>query len=263
MKLIRPLAVIDLETTGPDVTTARIVDIAIITRFPDGTLVEWSALVNPGMPIPPAATAVHGITDSMVADAPRFGAIAADVSSLLAGCDIGGFNVIRFDRPLLRAELERASMTLPPCDVVDAFTIFRANEPRDLTAAVSFYLGRTHDAAHRALADAVATLQVFEAQVVKYQMPEDISAIAEACKPPVPENAIDAEGKLVWVEGHGLTLPCVNFGEHKGHSLQWLAKRNQRFLKWILAKDFSAEVKAIVREALAGRFPSKEVSRAA
>lgn len=259
MKLARPLAVLDLETTGPSITTDRIVDISIVTRLPNGGLERWSSLVNPGAPIPPSASRVHGITDEMVAGAPAFADIAIEVLNRLDGCDIGGFNVRAFDLPLLRAELARAGMSLgDEHHVVDAMTIFHAFERRDLSSAVRLYLGRSHDGAHRAEADAFATLQVLEAQVQTYPIPDNVPGLA-AFRPP---GAIDAEGKLVWIDSERGPLPCFSFGKHKGHSLQWLRKNEPDFLRWVLRADFSDEVKTIVREALEGRFPSKETKHA-
>ena len=258
MKLSRPLAVLDLETTGPNVATDRIVDIGIVTRLPDGGLERWSSLVNPGAPIPPSATDVHGITDEMVAAAPTFAEIADEVLSRLDGCDIGGFNVRAFDLPLLRAELQRVGVSLPPCHVVDAMTIYHAHERRDLSSAVRLYLGHPHHNAHRAEADAFATLQVLEAQVQMYAVPDDVPGLA-SFRPP---GAIDAEGKLVWIDSEKGALPCFSFGKHKGHSLQWLRKHEPDFLRWVLRANFSDEVKSLVREALEGRFPSKETKHA-
>jgi len=259
VKLARPLAVFDLETTGPDVTTARIVDISIVKRMPDGGLERWSSLVNPGEPIPPAATKVHGLTDEMVASSPTFAELATEVLNRLEGCDLGGFNVRSYDLPVLRREFERAKRTFEPGLVVDAMTIFHAFERRDLAAAVRLYLGRQHDGAHRAEADAVATLEVLEAQVQAYPIPDSVPGLA-AWR---PEGAIDVDGKLAWVDGDGRWLACLTFGKHKGHSLQWVKKNAPDFFDWMLRSDFSDEVKAIVREAKQGRFPSKGEARAA
>lgn len=259
MKLSRPLAVLDLETTGPNVAIDRIVDIGIVTRLPDGGLERWSSLVNPGASIPPSATDIHGITDEMVAAAPIFAEIADEVLSRLDGCDLAGFNVRAFDLPLLRAELARAGMSLgDEHHVVDAMTIFHAFERRDLSSAVRLYLGHPHHNAHRAEADAFATLQVLEAQVQTYPISDNVPGLA-AFRPP---GAIDAEGKLVWIDSERGPLPCFSFGKHKGHSLQWLKKHEPDFLHWVLRSDFSEEVKAVVREALEGRFPSKEMKHA-
>lgn len=259
MHLTRPLAVFDLETTGPNVATDRIVDISIVTRLPDGGVERWSSLVNPGMPIPKSATEVHGITDAMVSMAPPFIEVATEVLNRLEGCDLGGFNVSGFDLPLLQAELARCAMSLDMAGrhVVDALSIFRAKEKRDLGAAVLLYLGRTHDGAHRAEADAWATLQVLEAQAKHYRdLPQDVPGLAAACR---PVGAVDVDGKLMWREG----FACFSFGKHSGHSLQWVRKNDSSFLSWILRSDFSAEVKALVKDALDGKFPKQETQRAA
>ena len=260
MKLVRPLAVLDLETTGTNVSTDRIVDIGIVTRLVDGSVERWSRLVHPGCPIPKSASAVHGITDELVEGAPRFEVIAGEVLRRLAGCDLAGFNVKGFDLPLLQAELGRCGASLDMTDrhVVDAMTIFHAFEKRDLSSAVRLYLGREHLNAHSAEEDAAATLHVLEAQVQAYPLPDSVPGLAEF-RPP---GAVDTEGKLVWVESERGPLACFSFGKHEGHSLQWLRKNEPDFLHWVLRADFSAEVKRIVHAALAGRFPTKETTNA-
>lgn len=256
MKLNRPLAVVDLETTGPDIATARIVEIAIVTERPDGSTDEWSSFVNPLMPIPAAASKVHGITDEQVASAPTFAQVAEEVMRRLDGCDLAGFNIARFDLPLLQAEFSRLGVLLPMegRHVVDSMRIFHAFVQRDLAAAAKTYLGRELDGAHRAAVDARATLEVLRRQVVAHQLPDEVPSLA-AFK---PEGAVDLDGKIVWVDSEKGPLPCLSFGKHKGHSLQWLRKNEPGFLSWMLGADFPADVKAIAKAALEGRYPVKE-----
>lgn len=183
MKLIRPLVVFDLETTGVSVYTDRIVQMAFIKVKPDGTTTEWQTLVNPGREIPPGATAVHGITDEMVRDAPRFRDVARKVQGGIAGCDLAGFNAARFDWPMLAAEFRRVGIDTEEPVIVDAMKVFYRFAPRNLAAAVETYLGRAHEGAHDALSDARATLEVLRAQMKAHaelpQTPSDIPTFLE------------------------------------------------------------------------------------
>lgn len=258
MKLERPLVVFDLETTGTNTAKDRIVDISLVTRFPDGQALTWASLVNPEISIPPEASAVHGITDEQVKEAPTFLELAPQLLTRFADADIGGFNVARFDLPLLHAEFARCGLELPMVGVhvVDAMTIFHAREKRDLQSAVRLYLGKEHSGAHRAQADALATLQILEEQVVRYQLPADVAALAAAGR---SSDSIDPDGKFVWV-GVEATL---GFGKHKGKSLRMVARGDAGFLRWMLGADFSAETKAIAKDALVGKFPLKGAARAA
>lgn len=181
---------IDLETTGTDPATARIVEIALVD--PDGT--RRVRRINPGIPIPPEATAVHGITDADVADCPTFPQIARSLFYVLEGVQLTGFNVRDYDIPLLAEEFARAGMDWEPtAPVLDAFQVFRHHEPRDLAAAVRFYLGADHAGAHGAEADAVAAASVLGAQLARYDISlEDVARITAGEQP-----RIDLAGKLV------------------------------------------------------------------
>ncbi len=258
MKLQRPLVVFDLETTGTNTAKDRIVDISLVTRFPDGQAMTWASLVNPEISIPPEASAVHGITDEHVKDAPTFIQLAPQLLSRFHGADIGGFNVARFDLPLLQMEFSRAGLELPLAGVhvVDAMTIFHAREKRDLSSAVRLYLGRSHDGAHRAEADALATLQILEEQVRRYQLPADVAALAAAGR---DASSIDSDGKFIWV-GVEATLA---FGKHKGKSLRMVARGDPGFLRWMIGASFAEDTKAVAKDALLGKFPLKGVARAA
>lgn len=180
MRLTKPLVVFDLETTGISFYSDRIVQMAFVKLKPDGAVTEWCTLVNPGMPIPAAATAIHGITDEMVADAPRFRDVARKVAGGIAGCDLAGFNAVRFDWPMLRAHLDRVGVEVEEPVIVDAMRIFHRFAPRNLQAAVETYCGRRLDGAHNALADAKATLEVLQAQVRAHagELPDTPEAIA-------------------------------------------------------------------------------------
>lgn len=181
MKLTRPLVVFDLETTGVSVYTDRIVQMAFVKLLPDGSRKEWQTLVNPGREIPPGASAIHGITDDMVRGAPRFFDLARKVEAGISGCDLAGYNAVRFDWPMLRQEFERVGIHFSEPIILDAMKVFHRFAPRDLGAAVQTYCGRNHEKAHDALSDARATLDVIEAQVKAHagEMPTTPEEIAQ------------------------------------------------------------------------------------
>ncbi len=253
--LTRPLVCIDLEATGVMLGRDRIVQIATATVLPNGAVTTWQTLVNPEMSIPAETTAVHGITDAMVASAPTFAQVAPTLMALLLGSDLAGYNVERFDRRLLGAEFRRINLPDPTVGActVDAYLIFARREPRSLDAALRFYGVEeqvTDRRAHEAASDVEAALAVLTAQVKGYSdLPNTVNAIYEWLVPSNP-NRIDADGKLVWVDG----VACIGFGAQAGRSLQDLAAADRGFLEWILRKDFSDEVKAMVRDALVGTF---------
>ena len=252
----RPLVCVDLEATGLWPGRDRIVQIAAASIFPDGSVSTWSSLVNPEQPIPPAVMAIHGITDEHVASAPTFAQLAPTVATLLSDCDLTGYNVARFDSRLLAAEFGRAGLKDPTVGalIIDAYSIFVRQEPRSLNAALEFYgvqEGQATRHAHDARSDVEATVAVLAAQLNRYpDLPKTIDNLHAWLNPSDP-NRIDADGKLVWHDG----MATITFGEQAGTSLADLASSDRSFLEWVLRKDFSDEVKAIVRDALEGRFP--------
>ena len=256
LRLRRPLAALDLETTGTTPSSDRIVEISILRLALDGTEKLLRRRVNPQVPIPAGATAVHGITDSDVASEPTFAELTEEIEDFLEGCDLAGFNMTRFDLPMLEAEFQRAGVDFSRQgrSVVDAMAIFHKMEPRDLAAAARFYLGRPMPEVHTSETDVRATLDVLSAQVQRYaDLPDDIEALHEFCNP-VDPDWIDPEGKFVWAGG----VATIAFGGHKGRALEDLAAEPEpNYLHWMLSKDFSPEVMQIVRNALDGRFPTR------
>jgi DNA polymerase-3 subunit epsilon len=253
LQLDRPLVVFDLETTGIDVEKDRIVQIAMIRVEPDGSRDEWETLVNPECPIPPQATAVHGISDADVRDAPTFSQVRGEVEQRLAGADVAGFNSVRFDLPLLEAELARAGSRPEWTGVrhLDALRIFHTMERRDLTAAYRFYCDEDLVGAHGALADARATLEVLDAQVGRYdEVPADPDALHRFCNPD-EGKWVDRGRKFAWNDKGEAVF---TFGKLRG---QRLRDADRGYLEWMLNKDFSNEVKEILRGALAGVFPRR------
>jgi DNA polymerase-3 subunit epsilon len=252
--LVRPLVVFDLETTGTDVADDRIIELGCVRIAPEGTRTTKTWRVDPQRPIPREATAIHGLSDADVQGCPTFAAIADDVAGHLAGCDLAGFNVARFDLPLLRSEFERAGTSFPPAGtrVVDAWLIFTRQEPRDLSAALRFYCDRPHEGAHSALADAEATADVLLAQVARYEgLPRDVAGLADFCG---VEEPVDDGAKFVWRSDEAV----VAFGKHVGTSLREMAASRPDYLQWMERADFPPGTKHVVREALAGRFPSRD-----
>ena len=253
-QLDRPFAVFDIESTGTDIQQDRIIDLAVVKLLPDGTRTTRVFRVNPGMPISPFVTAIHGITDADVANCPPFRDIARDVLQELDGCDLGGYNVVRFDIPMLQEEFRRAGLELDLTGrrIIDAQQIFHRREPRDLRAALRFYCGEQHDLAHNAEGDVVATIKVLEGQFGKYpDLPRKLDELDTYCNPRDP-SWVDRNGRFRWVNNEAV----VNFGAKRGATLRSLVVRDSSFLKWILKGNFPMDTKDLVRNALEGRLPS-------
>lgn len=248
LKLDRPLVVFDIESTGLNPRLDRIVELAAIRIEPNGEEKEKCWLLNPGVPIPPETTQIHGISDDIVKGCPKFADVADEVEAFFAGCDVSGFNCDRFDVPCLEAEFERVGKSFGDAfrHHVDAQRIYHRKEPRDLTAAVRFYCNRDHAGAHGAGADARATLDVLKAQLAKYSdLPDTAEALDLYLVPKDPLNA-DRQGLFRWIDGH----LCVNFGQKRGERLADLFKHGQKWLKWFVNGNFASDARAIVRDLL-------------
>ncbi|MBN1869006.1 MAG: 3'-5' exonuclease [Candidatus Omnitrophica bacterium] len=254
MKLSNALVVLDFETTGTWVDRDKIIEIAMIKCAPDGTRTTYDKRVNPGVPIPKDVTELTGITDEDVKDAPAFKDIAAEVLAFIEGCDIAGFNVDRFDFPLLRREVNDAGFKFhwENIKIYDAQKVFHLNEKRDLTAAYEFYCHKNLDHAHSALADTQATLEILEAQVAKYGQREEGLKSLDKFEYLQTAEFLDDERKFRWWNGKVYMM----FGKYaKKYSLQEVAQKDPGYLEWIISAKFSEEVKTIVSNALQGRFP--------
>ncbi|MCO5061020.1 MAG: exonuclease domain-containing protein [Kiritimatiellae bacterium] len=251
----RPIAFFDIESTGINIYEDRIIDLAIVLVHPDGRREEHTYRVNPGRPIPVEASRVHGIYDDDVKDCPTFDAVARNVAAVLENADLGGYNIARFDVPLLEREMERAGVPFSGSGrrIVDAQRIFHRREPRDLTAALKFYTGKAHDGAHGALADVLATLDVLEGQYKRYEdLPRPIGDLHEYCNPKDP-TWVDSTGRLKWVNGE----VTINFGsKQRGKKLRDIVKFEPGFLRWMLDQNFPRDTMDIVGDALKGKFPS-------
>ena len=248
--LDRPLVFLDLETTGLSPSHDRIVELAVIKVTPRGDVLERVRRFNPGMPIPPEATAVHGIRDEDISDEPRFARRARSLAALLQGCDLAGFNLRRFDLPMLMAEFRRAEVPFHPRDrrIVDIQAIFHREERRDLSAAARFYLGREHPEAHSALGDIRTSAAVLAAQLERYpHIPRDLDGLHGYCDQYLP---IETELER-WFQEESDGGRVFRRGKHRGRSLAEVAAYEPDYLVWMLgAEDIDCEVQSVVREAL-------------
>jgi len=261
IKLERPLAILDIEATGISPRADRIVELAILRIDPDGAEQLRTWLVNPTIPIPVETTAIHGITDDVVKNCPTFAQIAGEVRGFLGDSDLGGFNIGRFDVPMLCEEFLRAGVSFEADSrrVLDAQRIFHTREPRDLSAALVFYCGQKHTEAHGAEGDVRATREVLLGQFRKYpDLPTDLEELDRMCNPRDPFNA-DRTGRFRWAGGEVV----VNFGKKKGARLRELVRDDPGFLKWILKSDFPLDTRRLAENALAGIFPEPPRMKAA
>lgn len=253
LHLTRPLVVFDIESTGISWRTDRIIDLALIKLMPDGSQQEKAYRVHPGIPIPPESSMIHNIFDKDVVDCPTFEQVAPDLLSRIQDCDLGGYNMVRFDLPLLQEEFKRANVDYSPEGVrlIDAQRIFHQREPRDLSAALKFYCGELHLGAHGAMEDTLATVQVLQGQLEKYpDLPRDIEALHEYCNPR-DASWVDQQGKLKW-SGKEIV---INFGRNQGRKLRELVQKEPGFLQWILQNEFPEDMKTVIRKAQDGRYP--------
>lgn len=258
MALERPLTFFDLETTGVNPVQDRIVQIAGLTIFPDGQSETFNYLVNPGRAIPEEAQQVHGISDEDVANEPLFEQLAGYLyEKHFRGCDLGGYNIIKFDIPFLREALARHGIALDSdYYVVDCYQIFKRREGRSLAAAFKFYTGSELQNAHDALADVIATAAVLCGQYERYS---DLSKTPAGLSEELgiaPDQSVDGTGRFFWNEDGEVTF---GFGKHKGETVRSIARNNPGYLRWFLEKDdFPMQAREILQNALKGEFPKKD-----
>jgi DNA polymerase-3 subunit epsilon len=256
LQLERPLVFFDLEATGVQPKRDRIVQLVVVKVYPDGRRDLRNRLINPEMPIPPESTEIHGITDDMVANEATFRRISKSLYRFLDGCDLAGYNIARFDVPMLIYEFDRVGLEFDVGDrkLVDAQRIFFQREPRTLEAALKFYCQADLVNAHDAAADVDATMQVLAGQFRHYgDLPNTVVELEKEYGGR-DESFVDWEGRLRW-KGSEVV---IGFGQKMNMTLRELARREPDYLNWILRGDFNREVKAIVRDALRGQFPKKE-----
>ena len=246
LSLSRPICFIDLETTGINVSTDRIVEIAIVKIGVDGSKQVQRRLVNPEMPIPKDSSDVHGITDDMVKDAPSFKAMANEIKQFMEGSDLGGYNSNRFDVPMLNEEFLRAgiSVDIESRKLLDVQKVFHKMEQRTLSAAYQFYCHKTLEDAHTAEADATATWEVLEAQIERY--PQIGNTVESIVKFTGDEEIVDFARRLVFENG----VIVFNFGKHKGKSVVQVLKDEPQYYDWMMKGDFALHTKQKLTEIL-------------
>ncbi|HLV15701.1 MAG TPA: 3'-5' exonuclease [Xanthomarina sp.] len=243
LNLTRPICFFDLETTGVNISTDRIVEISILKVHPDGKEERYTRLVNPTIPIPAEASEIHGISDADVADKPTFKDLAKEVHNLIKDSDLGGFNSNRFDIPLLAEEMLRAEVDFDMKNrmSVDVQTIFHKMEQRTLVAAYKFYCDKKLDGAHSAEADTLATYEVLKAQIAKYdELENDTKFLAEFSS---RKKFADFAGFLIYnKEGE----ECFSFGKHKGKRVVDVLETEPGYFGWLLNADFPLYTKKIL-----------------
>lgn len=246
LQLTRPICFIDLETTGINISLDRIVEIAIVKIGLDGTKQVKRRLVNPEMPIPKVSSDVHGITDEMVKDAPSFKVLANEIKQFMEGSDIGGYNSNRFDVPILNEEFLRAGIQvdMESRKLLDVQKVFHMMEQRTLSAAYQFYCHKTLQDAHTAEADATATWEILEAQILKY--PQIGNTVDSIVKFTGEDEIIDFARRLIYENG----VPVFNFGKHKGKPVTQVLKEEPQYYDWMMKGDFALHTKQKLTEIL-------------
>jgi DNA polymerase III subunit epsilon len=247
LSLHRPIIFFDLETTGVNPATDRIVEIALVKLLPGGRRDTWAQRLNPGIPIPETATAIHGISDADVKDAQGFRQIAKELYAWMKGCDLGGYNSARFDLPLLVEEFLRAGVVVDfsTCKMVDVQKIFFKMEQRTLSAAYRFYCSKTMENAHSAEADTNATIEILEAQIDHYQeLTADVNALHDLiCD---EEPFVDYARAMVRKGGQVV----FNIGKYKGQRVEDVFTRDPSYYDWMMKADFSLHTKQKISEIL-------------
>lgn len=240
LNLKKPIIFFDLETTGTNITQDRIVEISVLKIKPNGEESERTIRINPEMPIPAEATAVHGITNEDVANCRTFKMIAKDLAQSFVGCDIAGFNSNRFDIPMLDQEFQRAGVKFDFSKprFIDVQTIFHKKEQRTLSAAYKFYCDKNLDNAHSASADTRATYEVLKAQLDRYDdLPNDIEALAEFSS---QNRNVDLAGRIIY---NDKKQEVINFGKYKGRLVTDVLAQDPGYYSWILQGDFPQNTK--------------------
>ena len=239
LQLKKPLAIIDLETTGVNLGSDRIVEIAIVKALPDGTKQIKRKLLNPEIPISAVSREMHGITNEMVKDAPTFKQVANEIKQFLDNCDLAGYNSNRFDIPLLAEEFLRVGLEFDfnNRQLVDVQKIFHMMEQRTLSAAYKFYCNKNLEGAHGAEVDASATWEILQAQIEKYpQLGTSIETIITCVG---DDCIVDFARRMVMENG----VEIFNFGKHKGRAVADVLRAEPQYYDWMMKGDFPMHTK--------------------
>lgn len=244
LKLKNPIIFFDLETTGTNINTDRIVEICYIKVYPNGNEESKTMRINPTIPIPAEASAVHGIYDKDVADCPTFKQVAQNIANDMEGCDLAGFNSNRFDIPVLAEEFLRAGVDidLGRKKFVDVQVIYHKLEQRTLSAAYKFYCGKNLEDAHSALADTRATYDVLKAQLDRYPdvLKNDVQFLSDYSS---FSRNVDFAGRMIYND-QGVEI--FNFGKYKGQPVEDVLRRDPGYYGWIIGNDFTLNTKAML-----------------
>jgi DNA polymerase-3 subunit epsilon len=253
--LTRPVVFFDIEATGTDPMSDRIVELSVVRMDPPpaGMRPPRTWRINPEMRIPSEASEIHGIVNDDLGSAPTFAAIVPELTEVFTGADLAGFSIGRFDVRILAAELQRAGSTLDlsASRVIDAQVIYHQREPRNLSAALRFYCDKELVDAHGAEADTIAALEVFAGQLARYDdLPLDLDALHDESSAH-NDAYCDGQRRFMWRDNE----PVFNFGRMRGKSLRAIASdpTERKYLRWFLEGSFDEDAKGIVREALMGR----------
>jgi DNA polymerase III subunit epsilon len=246
IQLTKPIAFFDLETTGVNIGKDRIIEIGMVRIKPDGTKKIMRKLINPEMPIPPIATSINGISNEMVKDAPTFKEAAGEIKHFLEDCDLGGYNSNKFDLPMLVEEFLRVGVEFEfeKRKFIDAQRIFHMLEPRTLTAALKYYCNKELENAHTAEADAIATWEVFDAQIARYpQLGTTLDTVLQVVG---EEEVVDFAKRMVYDNNQIV----FNFGKHKGKPVEHILKTERSYYDWMMQGDFPQHTKLKLTEIL-------------
>lgn len=246
LNLKNPLVFFDLETTGINIATDRIVELCYIKVYPNGNEESKSMRINPEMHIPEASSAIHGIYDEDVKDCPTFKQIARELANAIEGCDMAGFNSNRFDIPILAEEFLRAEVDFDMTrrKFIDVQNIYHKLERRTLSAAYKFYCGKDLENAHSALADTQATYEVLQAQLDKYpnELQNDMQFLADFSR---MSNNVDFAGRIVYNE-QGVEV--FNFGKYKGMPVTEVLQKDSGYYGWVMQGDFTRNTKQVLTQ---------------
>lgn len=256
LKLNKPIAFFDLETTGLSIATDRIVEISIVRESTNGVRDIKTMLINPTIPIPPLVTAIHGIGDDDVKDCPTFADIAPELNHFLENCDLAGYNSNKYDIPLLVEEFLRAGIefNLAGRRFIDVQNIFHKMEQRTLRAAYKFYCGKEIENAHSAEADTLATYDILLAQIERYQDADYVDNHGKKSKPVVNDiqalhdfsyksNNVDLVGHIVFNENN---VEVFNFGKHKGKPVEEVFQKEPSYYDWMSKAEFPLSTKRVI-----------------
>jgi DNA polymerase-3 subunit epsilon len=245
LNLKKPIAFIDLETTGINVTTDRIVELSVLKISPNGKEEWMTTRVNPEIPIPPKTTAIHGITDADVVNSPTFREVGKNLAAFLEGCDLAGYNAIKFDIPVLAEEFLRVNIdfNFRKRRYVDVQVIFHKKEQRTLSAAYLFYCKKELEGAHGSKADTAATFEVLKSQLDRYtDLENDVEKLADFSS---FNSNVDFAGRII-LDENGVEI--FNFGKHKGKPVETVFAQEPAYYSWMMNGEFPLYTKKILTE---------------